>query len=152
MKNRIRVFSLLAVFALAVAVSAPVAAQTGSGTGKITCDGDGVIVMSGDFTTISASVEAGALVYNTPSKGTMIIKSSTAFVKYISSNVTLYVGTGSGSAKSVKGLKMTLSGAGGHIEAAGTGKFAVRGEGSCTTASGKTFTWTSKDTTITVTP
>lgn len=152
MKNRIRVFSLLAVFALALAVSGPVAAQTGSGTGKITCDGDGVIVLSGDFTQISASVEAGALVHNTPTKGTMIIKSSTAFVKYISSNVMLYVGTGSGTAKNVKGLKMTLSGANGHIEATGTGKFAVRGDGSCTTAKGTVYTWTSTDTSITIAP
>jgi hypothetical protein len=58
MKNRIRVFSWLAVFAvaLALALSGPVAAQTGSGTGKIICDGDGVIVLSGYFTQISPSV------------------------------------------------------------------------------------------------
>ncbi len=152
MKNRIRVFSLLAVFALALAVSGPVAAQTGSGTGKITCDGNGVIVLSGDFTAISASVEAGALVHNKPSTGTLTIKSSTAFVKYISSTTTLYVGTGSGTAKNVRGLKMTLSGANGHIEATGTGKFAVRGNGSCTTAKGTVYTWTGTDTSITVTP
>jgi hypothetical protein len=152
MNTRIRILSLVLAAAVVLGVVGPVSAQTGSGTGTITCDGDGVVVLSGDFTSVSATVEAGALVHNKPGKGTITAKSGTSFVKYISGDVVIYVGTGSGSAKNVKGLKLTLSGANGHIEVTGTGKMAVRGEGWCTTGSGKTITWTSTVTNVSVTP
>lgn len=152
MNTRIRILSLIAAAAIVLGVVGPASAQTATGAGTITCDGDGVVVLSGDFTALSASIEAGALAYNKPGKGTIIVKAGTSFAKYTSGDVVIYIGTGSGSAKNVKGLKLTLSGANGHIEVTGSGKMAVRGEGSCTTGAGKTITWTNTDVSITIAP
>lgn len=128
-------------------------AKAVTGTGKITCDGDGTLLLSGDFTELSVSTQAGALVVARPSRGTVILSSGARFVKYTSGDTTLYIGNGSATAKNVKGIKLTLSGANAHLEALGTGKLAVRGEGACTTASGKTWTWKpSQDTTWILTP
>jgi len=152
MTARFRILSLVLIAAIVLGVVGPASAQTGTGTGTVTCDGDGVVVLSGDFTALSASIGAGALVHNKPTKGNVTAKAGTTFVKYFSGDLVLYVGTGSGSASNVKGLKLTLSGADGHIEVTGTGKMAVRGEGSCTTGSGKTITWKSGEQSITVGP
>jgi hypothetical protein len=139
--------------ALALGLVGSASAQSASGIGSITCDGDGVVVLSGDFTTVSVSVDAGALIHNKPTSGVVTVKTGRNFVKYISGVAVLHVGAGSATAQNVKGLKLTLSGANAHLEATGTGKVAVRGEGSCTLTNGaKTVTWTNTDATVTVTP
>lgn len=153
MNTRHKLLSLVLVLALTLAVAGPASAQT-SGAGKLTCDGDGTLVFSGDFATLSVSTEAGALVYSKPSSGSVTVSSGKTFVKHSANgNLTLHVGSGSGTAKNVKNIKLTLSGANAHLEATGKGTFAVRGEGSCVTAGGKTYTWKSaSDTSISIAP
>ncbi|MBI3360901.1 MAG: hypothetical protein HY023_07310 [Chloroflexi bacterium] len=150
MNTRIQLLSLLVGLSLALGMWGPVSA--GSGTGKITCDGDGTLVFTGDFLTMSLSTTAGAAVHTKPATGTITISSGSAFTKYFSNDTTLYIGSGSATAKNVKNIKVVLSGAKAHLEAAGTGKLAVRGVGSCTTASGKVYTWKQSDTTVAVAP
>ncbi|MBI3242378.1 MAG: hypothetical protein HYZ49_08805 [Chloroflexi bacterium] len=153
MTTRNKFLSLILVLALLLVLAGPASAQT-SGAGSITCDGDGTLVFTGDFATLSLSADAGALVYSKPDSGSIAISSGKTFVKHSANgNITIYVGSGSGTAKNVKNIKLTLSGANGHLEATGKGKLAVRGEGSCVTGGGKTYAWKSaSDTTITVAP
>ncbi len=153
MNTRHKLLSLILVLALTLAVAGPASAQT-SGAGKLTCDGDGTLVFSGDFTALSLSTKAGALVYSKPSSGSITVTSGKAFVKHSANgNLTIYVGSGSGTAKNVKNIKLTLSGVDAHLEATGKGTFAVRGDGSCVTGSGKTYTWKSaSDTSISIAP
>jgi hypothetical protein len=151
MNTRMRILSGLLGFSLLLGMWGPAAAA--AGTGRITCDGDGTLVFTGDFVEMSLSSKAGAVVHTKPSKGTLTLSSGSSYVKYTSGDTTLYIGNGSATAKNVKGIRLTLSGASAHLEAAGTGKLAVRGEGACTTRSGKTLTWKAdKDTTVEVAP
>lgn len=151
MNARMRMIGCLAVLGLLLGTWGPASAAVG--TGKITCDGDGTLVFTGDFVEMSVSTKAGAVVHTKPSKGTLTVSSGSALVKYTSRDTTLYVGSGTATAKTVKGIRLTLSGANAHLEATGTGRLAVRGEGACTTKSGKTVTWkASKDTTVDVAP
>jgi hypothetical protein len=151
MNTRMRILACLMGLGLLLGAVGPGAVE--AGTGKITCDGDGTLVFTGDFVELSLSTKAGAVVHTKPSKGTLTFSSGSALVKYTSGDTTLYVGNGSATAKNVKGIKLTLSGANAHLEAIGTGKLAMRGEGSCTPKSGKTVKWqASKDTTLEVTP
>lgn len=151
MNTQMRILSCLAGLCLLLGAWGPAAAA--AGTGKVTCDGDGTLVFTGDFVEVSLSSKAGAVVYTKPSKGTLTFSSGSGFVKYTSGDTTLYVGSGSATAKNVKGIKLTLSGANAHLEAAGTGRLAMRGEGSCTPARGKAITWKAgKDTMLEVAP
>ena len=151
MNTRIRLLSWLVGLSLVLGAWGPAAAA--GGTGKITCDGDGTLVFTGDFVDMSLSLKAGAAVHTRPSKGTLTFSIGSGFLKYTSGDTTLYIGNGSATAKYVKGIRVTLSGAKAHLEATGTGRLAVRGEGSCTTGSGKTLKWAaSKDTTLDVAP
>ena len=151
MNTRMRRLSWLVGLSLLLGAWGPAAAA--GGTGKITCDGDGTLVFTGDFVDMTLSLKAGAAVYTRPSKGALTFSTGLGLLKYTSGDTTLYIGNGSGTARNVKGIKITLSGAKAHLEATGTGKLAVRGEGSCTTASGKTLKWAaSKDTTLDVAP
>lgn len=153
MITRTRIVTLGLIVALALGVVGPASAQSATGAGSITCDGDGVVVLSGDFTSVLLSVDAGALIHNKPSSGTVTVKTGRYFTKYASGLAVLHVGTGSAAAENVKGLKLTLSGANVHLEATGTGKVAARGEGSCTLTNGtKTVTWTNTDVTVNVAP
>ncbi len=152
MNPRIKLLNGLLVLGLALgAVGAPSVSAAAAGTGKITCDGDGTLVFTGDFATLSLSTLAGAVVYTKPTKGALAIASGSTFVKHVAGNTTLRIGGGSMTAKGVKGIKLTLSGANAHLEATGAGKLVVRGEGECVTESGQTYTWKSnKDTTVDV--
>jgi hypothetical protein len=145
-----RMLGCFAVLSLLLGTWGPAAAA--ARTGKITCDGDGTLVFTGDFVEMSVSTRAGAVVYTKPSKGTLTFSSGSSLVKYTSGDTTLYIGSGSATAKTVKGIKLTLSGANAHLEAIGTGKLAVRGEGSCTPTIGKPVTWRSSNTTVDVAP
>jgi hypothetical protein len=151
MNTRIRLLSWLVGLSLVLGAWVPAAAA--GGTGKITCDGDGTLVFTGDFIDMSLSLKAGAAVHTKPSRGTLTFSTGSGFVKYASGDTTLYIGGGSATAKSVKGIKITLSGAKSHLEATGTGRLAVRGEGACTTGGGKTLKWAAgKDATLDVAP
>jgi len=142
----------VAILALALSLAGSASAQTVSGTGTLVCDGDGVIVLSGDFSSITASTDAGALVHNKPTKGSLLFTATKNFIKHIGTDATIYIGSGSGTASNVKGLKMTLSGANAHIEITGTGKAAVHGDGSCTNGQGKKITWKTSDQNVNIAP
>jgi hypothetical protein len=144
MNIRFKLISGLAMLGLMLGTFSPASAATGtaaSGSGKVTCQGDGIVVFAGDFVESSFATKAGVLVHNKPASGSFTI-SGAGFVKYSAAgNATLYVGAGSGTAKKVKGAKVTLSGADARFEVLGTGRLLARGEGTCTTKSGKTYTW-----------
>jgi hypothetical protein len=151
MNTRMRLMSLLAGLCLVLGSWGP--ASAAKGTGKITCDGDGTVIFTGEFLEISLSTKAGAVVYTKPAKGALAFSSGSNLVKYTSGDTTLQIGSGSAAAKNVKGIKLTLSGANARLEAKGTGKLTVRGEGACVTASGATLTWRAgKDSTLDVAP
>jgi len=93
MITRTRIITVLLVVTLALGAVGPASAQTASGTGTIICDGDGMAVLSGDFTSVSVSVDAGALIHNKPTAGVVTVKTGRNFAKYISGVAVLHVGT-----------------------------------------------------------
>ena len=150
MNTRTRILSGWLGLSLLLGMWGPAAAAAGAG--KITCDGNGTLVFTGNFVEMALSSKAGAVVHTKPSKGTLTFSSGSGFVKYTSGDTTLYIGNGSATAKNVKGIKLTLTGAAAHLEASGIGRLAVRGVGTCALTNGKTVTWKeSKDTTVDVT-
>jgi hypothetical protein len=152
MNTRIKLLSCLAIMGLLFGAWGLPTAAAASGTGKITCDGDGTLVFSGDFVDLSLATVAGAVVHTKPATGSFTFTGS-GFVKHTSGDVVIRVGSGSAHAVNVKTVKLTLSGADAHLEATGAGRLAIRGVGACTTASGKTYTWKEyKDTTLDLAP
>lgn len=148
MSARMKVLSWLAGLSLALGLWVPTAA--GSGAGTTTCDGDGTLVLAGDFVSLSVATDAGALVHTRPTHGQIVVSTGTGFVKYFTNGVTLYVGSGSGTAINVANTKLTLSGAAAHLAATGRGRLVARGTGTCTNGKGVVYTWKPYDTTMDV--
>lgn len=150
-----KLVSLLAVAGLMLHVAGPASAApaTVAGRGKVVCDGDGVIVFSGDFIEGTVSTTAGVLVHSKPKSGTLKFVDAAGFTKYSATgNVTLHVGYGTATARNVKGVKVTLSGANAHFEIVGQGRLSARGDGHCTFANAQTSEWhTDEEVTIDVT-
>jgi hypothetical protein len=152
MLTRLKLISWLAVLSLAVSAYAPASAAGVAGKGLVICKGDGVIVFSGDVVRGKLTTTAGVIVHTTPVSGTLEFADAHGFTKYLSDDVTLHVGAGAATAKNVKDVKVTLSGANAVFEILGKGRLLARGDGFCVFANGQRTTLkTDRDVTIDVT-
>lgn len=152
MNTRIKLVSLFAILSLAISAYAPAATANVAGRGLVICKGDGIIIFSGDMVRGKLTTTAGAIVHTTPISGTLEFADGRGFTKYLSDDVTLHVGVGTATAKNVKDVKATLSGANAVFEVLGKGRLLARGDGFCVFANGqRTVLKTDRDVAIDVT-
>lgn len=156
MVRKISLLSVVGSLALAMVVfalprsaaAAPALQNASSGTGQLTCEGKGVaaLVLSGDLQVVSSG--AGAIrIANAEN-----IEATGDGKRIDGTHWTAFIGwSGEVNASGAQfGARMV----GGNVSftATGSGTAVVRGNGSCTTESGETYTWTGKPQPIIIAP
>lgn len=132
-KRSLAIFSFAAVLALLGAIcltAQPALAQSGGGTGRLTASGDGLAGIRGNGTvTISGS---GVLWIRDHAGDASIQVSGSGSKRELANGWTRYVGFQGTAVVSGSKVTVALSGYDISLEATGTGKFVLRGNGSYT--------------------
>lgn len=142
MKHRLFSLTMAALIAV-VLLSAAGPALAASGTGTVTCEGDGVVTFAGDVRRIDIS-GTGSVVYS--KQGGVVWKSGNAWKVYHATGedgrpVTIMVGWGEAHGVRIVDARVVLSAANGFMEVTGSGTLYARGEGYCETEGGIRYEW-----------